>query len=340
MKRENYDPAISTVRLIAMCMIIITHLLSYYKNPLCNWFNVGVQVFLCMSGYLYGSRSSSGEGASFIIKNCKKILTDYLMFQLIYMTCYVMLAQTTFTISIKDQLLCNDFLPGSGHLWFIPYILFCYVITPILFDLKKALTSVSIQRGALTGALLIGIIIGMKVLHVPYKIEDVMAYVIGFFLGDIPHEKMDLKNKGIWLLTGMGMLFNALIWTGFAKRMLPQSLYQHYYDSSHTLMGITVFIFLYALFRKIQWKRIERVLRFSDKYSYDVYLVHQVFILGTFSMCGLTGFRGLNISLTLLVIFLCSIILWHLCRGTEYAITLLGRYYEKKRDYRYATKDI
>lgn len=49
--------AISAVRLIAMVMIIACHILQYYKLELAWWLNVGVQIFLIISGFLSGIKT-------------------------------------------------------------------------------------------------------------------------------------------------------------------------------------------------------------------------------------------------------------------------------------------
>jgi membrane-bound acyltransferase YfiQ involved in biofilm formation len=44
------------------------------------------------------------------------------------------------------------------------------------------------------------------------------------------------------------------------------------------------------------------LLRFSDQYSYDIYLVHQFLILGPFTMMELTAFRWVNVTLILVCV--------------------------------------
>ncbi|WP_303926136.1 acyltransferase family protein [Subdoligranulum variabile] len=71
---KNY--AISLVRCLAMISIITCHALQYYNNPLATWANVGVQIFLFMSGYLYGQRDIV-EIVPFYKRTFLKILSSY-----------------------------------------------------------------------------------------------------------------------------------------------------------------------------------------------------------------------------------------------------------------------
>lgn len=52
------DESISLIRLCAFCMIFTCHILQYWGQELAWWFNIGVQIFLCISGYLYGGKKS------------------------------------------------------------------------------------------------------------------------------------------------------------------------------------------------------------------------------------------------------------------------------------------
>ena len=47
---RNYN--ISVIRGIAVCMIVSCHIFQGLHIELAYWMNVGVQIFLCMSGYL------------------------------------------------------------------------------------------------------------------------------------------------------------------------------------------------------------------------------------------------------------------------------------------------
>lgn len=54
---DNYDYSISFLRVLAMFFIIICHLGTYFNiNVIAQFFNVGVQIFFLISGYLYGGK--------------------------------------------------------------------------------------------------------------------------------------------------------------------------------------------------------------------------------------------------------------------------------------------
>lgn len=55
-----------------------------------------------------------------------------------------------------------------------------------------------------------------------------------------------------------------------------------------------------------------RILPFSDKYSYEVYLVHHVFILGIIPIIGMTSNLGIDIACVVPVIIVYSVLLRNL----------------------------
>ena len=44
------------IRVVAMLFIVSCHLLDAFKIPFAHILNIGVQIFLVLSGYLYGSK--------------------------------------------------------------------------------------------------------------------------------------------------------------------------------------------------------------------------------------------------------------------------------------------
>ena len=73
---SQYDYSISMIRAMSMVAIITCHFMQYLDIELAWWFNVGVQVFLCISGYLYSDREIS-DPIEFYKKTIQKILVDY-----------------------------------------------------------------------------------------------------------------------------------------------------------------------------------------------------------------------------------------------------------------------
>ena len=69
---RDKNPNIGFARFIAMCFIIVCHILQYFGYELAWWLNVGVQMFLFISGFLYGNKNID-DPIIFIRLNFKKI---------------------------------------------------------------------------------------------------------------------------------------------------------------------------------------------------------------------------------------------------------------------------
>ena len=118
-------------------MIVSCHILQYYGKELAWWLNVGVQIFLLMSAFLYEQKEISNS-LLFYKKNFIKILVDYYLFLLFVIPIYLYFTDISITTKIWLKLIFGlKALPGLDHLWYISTILFCYLLIPFLFYFKK-----------------------------------------------------------------------------------------------------------------------------------------------------------------------------------------------------------
>lgn len=67
------------------------------------------------------------------------------------------------------------------------------------------------------------------------------------------------------------------------------SLYARYGNLCHLLLGVSLFLILYVIYKKFlqHISGIAHILKLSDKYSYDIYLAHHIYILGPLSILSL-----------------------------------------------------
>ena len=72
-------------------MTITCHVLQYYDNVFFRLFNVGVQVFLIISGYLYGIKKIESV-PTFLFKQVKKIIVPYWTFLIVAVALYWILS--------------------------------------------------------------------------------------------------------------------------------------------------------------------------------------------------------------------------------------------------------
>ncbi len=111
-------------------MIISCHIFQYLDIELAWWFNTGVQIFLCISGYLYGQKHI-GDIRDFYLRRFRKICVPFYNVLIPALMINFFFKKISL-LTAGRALVMNATFPGAGHLWFVPTILFCYVVTPIL----------------------------------------------------------------------------------------------------------------------------------------------------------------------------------------------------------------
>ena len=340
MKEKDYS--ISLLRMLAVISIIFCHSFEYSSSifvdkgwileSIGNYLANGVQVFLIISGFLYGAKSKknlfsdSKTRIKFLLKNSLKILKDYWVYCLLVIFPVYYLKESIILTKreVLGILVTSNVIDGVHHLWFIPYILFCYFLTPYLYDIKEYLKSKS-KKGFITGVIFVLFIIIIfsyffKFYFIP---EWICCYVIGFFMIDII-SLLDYNEKNILKIF---ILFNFVVLNilryycnyinpNLFSREITIKLTQW----SQVFFAIVSFFIVYK--REILSKKLKKILDFSDKYSYDIYLAHMIYVKGALSVIFLTKFLILNYLVATLLSVVSGIILYHSCRKIEKLISL------------------
>ena len=282
-----------------MSFIIICHIFQTYGNELAWWFNVGVQIFLIISGYLYSKKDYSKESPLNILKKqFKKILLPYYLFLPIVIVLYSFLCPQylSFT-SIVKYILCCGVIEGQGHFWFIPYILFCYLITPYLYWIKSLANDYSLIKTLFTYCfVIIAFIILSFAFHSYFNASYIVCYFIGYFIGDIFIRFKEKFNIIYYITLCFAILFCGL--KLYVLYIAPVSLngvvlsiFNLFKLYSHLLLGLAVFLTLL----KLPNIKYNKVLSFSDKYSYEIFIVHSLFIRSPLHLLYITDYNMLNI---------------------------------------------
>ena len=296
MKEKDYS--ISLLRMLAVISIIFCHSFEYSSSifvdkgwileSIGNYLANGVQVFLIISSFLYGAKSKknlfsdSKTRIKFLLKNSLKILKDYWVYCLLVIFPVYYLKESIILTKreVLGILVTSNVIDGVHHLWFIPYILFCYFLTPYLYDIKEYLKSKS-KKGFITGVIFVLFIIIIfsyffKFYFIP---EWICCYVIGFFMIDII-SLLDYNEKNILKIF---ILFNFVVLNilryycnyinpNLFSREITIKLTQW----SQVFFAIVSFFIVYK--REILSKKLKKILDFSDKYSYDIYLSHMIYV--------------------------------------------------------------
>ena len=326
--KKERNNAISYIRCISMIMIILCHFFQYYDNELAWWFNVGVQVFFVVSGFLYGGKDIS-DFIAFICKQFRKILIPYYSFLVCAGILYVLFAADKLSlIAVVKAVFCAGTVEGLGHLWFVGYILFCYLITPYLFWIKKKTKALSIGKMIITHITLLLLMVILGVLFDSYfNPSRVCCYVIGYFMS-IYHQKYGIKAEKILLLLFALITVPINILRFYIKYVcvLPEGslfakLFSFLEGYMHLCLGVFVFLILFVVLEHVKGNKLIKI---TDKYSYYVYICHQLFILSPFSLMAITPFIPLNWIIVTVAIIGSSILLYLMSQVIDKKLSKLG----------------
>ena len=315
MAEQKRDLSISFVRMLAMMFIVFCHVMQYYDMELAWWFNVGVQIFLCISGYLYG-RKRILDILVFYRKNFVKILIDYEIVVFAAVAATVLFTDTVITVEeIAGAVLTVSTIAGGAHLWFIPTILMCYLLTP----LYERIFSRAEQRHkllVLAAAVLLFVMneLVFRQVFSYFNAAWINCYLIGFALRRFQQYRFWYTGSA-WLLTLTGAVCISIqASVRYLQLITLTDAWRPFYypmcDYGHVFLGVALFCSGRVLLRPFcNINLIQRILRLSDRYSYQIYLTHHFFILGPLSLMALTANSYVNVVLILLLTVLTAVLL-------------------------------
>ena len=289
--------SISYIRLVATVMIVLCHYLQAYDNKFAYFFNVGVQVFFLISGFLYGGKKIDFS-FDWFKRRVLKIAKPYWVVVLAVAICYFLFDRSYFSGSeLLHALFFSGTINGIEHLWFIPYILVCYFITPYLQILKNV---------SFWSILLVIVFYNIVSILTPFHFHasDVTCYIIGFLMAGCEREdNKNLLKRICYISIPVALMMN--IYILYVKMMLADfpndELHNCLWSYGHSAMGLALFSVMLLAFRNMKENRLTR---YSDRYSYEIYLVHHFFLLSPWAILQLSLPVIFNIILSLLVILL------------------------------------
>lgn len=290
---HDKDYSLSFVRLIGINMIIICHICQYYNLGIAWWLNSGVQLLLFLSGYLYSNRKEYTYNK--VKQQFMKIVVPYYVLVIPLLVIGISLGECTVFDGIRALLLSGVHQYSAlSHLWFVPYILMSYACTPMYMWQVKGLKSKSRRRNFLIIAFYCILLI---VFYEIYATKFIPPWMLCYFLGlvfgwlnenDIVLYKMlcVLSVLACVCLIGCYCFLNNF---QFEFLLKSERLIEFINQYAHVFLGISLFIMLRKLFRVIADNKKSILLDWNDENSYFIYLTHQVFILGPFSLLACRG---------------------------------------------------
>ncbi len=324
-KRNN---AITLSRVTGMMLIILCHIISFYPfipghESLNHFFNCGVQLFIYISGYLYGLRTINGY-KSFFKKRMLSVSFPAIIVSIITIIALLIVGVSVsvpsifaYCFDLEGLLFLNWSVIGSlfneitslGPLWFTTVIMLCYLLLPLL----QKIYNLKVIKNNFKIFLLIFVLAGLVlciVLRFYIDISYFLWFAIGFFTGRIKLlNKIKLSHLVLYSIAFIIVIILRLLLHRYYD---GTNIYIIYSGLSHFVLG-TWFVVLYSYLNNRFDKAINtiansKIIRWLDAYSYYIYLVHGIFCAGVFNIF---DYMPLYLSsiVFLIVTVLCSIII-------------------------------
>lgn len=291
-EQSNYNCTIMLFRIIAILSILICHIgTEIQRGAIAQLFDVGVQFFLFISGYLYASKKIE-DPICWMRNRYVKVTIPALLYVAFCMVLssvlkweYSVWTIPLYILNAQGYYHFVEFLPqlllvnGTQHLWFITVLFMCYLLTIVE---KKYQNRILFNR-PLFKIIIIGVAIGLTCLGL--RVDYIFVYFLGYYYSSI--KEISLKRLIISFIFMIGFVSSRL----FAKMYFDVNGDTFVYTNliipwTYIVMTVFVFNFLSYLMQRINvdsffYKLIHsKCLRWLDKMSYYIYLSHYVF-LGT-----------------------------------------------------------
>lgn len=283
---KEYDPALSVVRVFSMLSIILGHICLFWNINTYQLGGIGVQIFLFLSGYLYGNKEITDKTA-WIWKRALRLFPEmYICTILMAAVCIinngggvlqriaVQFLNLQGIASIFKFLNAPPRFSGLAQTWFVTVIWLCYLL---LIDLPPRVTE-RVNKHPLLCAFLSQVLI-----FVFGMLNIQLSYFVQFFTGYYWRKNATLDNKTIYSVTG-GLAIGLCILRVIVRKYIDGTLLYDIviHGISWNVLAIWILLTIVGLC-KIANKQVEKITetkawKHLDKLSYSLYIAHYMFL--------------------------------------------------------------
>lgn len=320
----NKNLIISAIRMLCTVSIVIIHILQQYTDAtpalgiVTDWLNLALVMFFSISAFLYSSREIKKPfkwlSVRYLHLIIPSLLTGILTLVIFFLTGHTEYRRISDTLiaCLGFEAWCDDswlFI----QLWFLSYILFCYVTVPLIQKIRCKECSETKFWLLLAGCTVIVQLATYLLEHTLHLELLSIGVLLRFYLPYFILRRYDIhsqKLKRIMLVLTAISVISIIVccilrYTTLVP--LPASIQELVFIYSQTLAGTVCFYWLYHGIKLLHIPH--SILKISDKYSYPVYLTHCLFIGYSPSVIRAFHYSAFGIGLSLLLTVISSIII-------------------------------
>lgn len=321
-RKNNYmsifdKRSITNLRVFATILILCCHLVVTFDNKMIQltgqFFNVGVDLFLIISGYLYGKKEISKKYTykNWLISRAKRILTPMYIFMIFLFFIYLFKGldiQISHWIAYIFNLQGLEiYVYGAEHLWYLTVAMACYFITPILDKYRNKFNKKNI--GILFSILIATQLIMSYFIYQQFGryLTSIELYILAYFIGLYWNSDFINYRNFIWsiILIVCALAMRLIGRIEFDGTILYDIVISRY---THSLLGLGLFFSGFYITSKLKNEFIDKIISHFDHISYEIYLVHYMLIGGPLSVL-FTNSDIVNCFIVLICTYILALIL-------------------------------
>ena len=321
----NKNIKISLCRVLATIMIVICHFgTAYNYSSIGQFFQSGVQVFIFLSGLLYGEKRIANSN-TWLLSRWKRVSVPcYLHVLFLLLFCIIVNApffwQGVVLIFLNLEgyhhiitfIPNNWVVPGTGHFWFITMICLCYVIVSIIKRNNWDPTIKKYKKILLIALFIISLITGLLGIRTDYFFIFMMGYVFSSTKDTSPSNKQLIICSVIFVFS----IALRLIGKWYCDIHGDNKIYLYVIiPLVYNAIAIAFYCFttkLYEVFKDSLSERVLNIIVAFDELSFYVFLTHYMFIDGPLSLIKVTPYALINIVCIIISTIVFSLILKHI----------------------------
>lgn len=304
------------VDFLPLCSHGIVGSLAYYAlTGIKKIGDIGVDLFALLSGMgLYFSFSKNKNLRSFYRKRAMRVLPAFFIVALIWCAIKEEIGAVEY---IKYVLQVRFFKGESFEFWFIPYLLFCYLIFPLLYKgIEKHgwVGFVAEIVAVVTAHILLNLIFPAVAEHINIATSRVPAFIVGILFGKLIYEKKEISKKWFFVFGALFFVLFAIeeydiLWNGY-RLLTPFSLNRLLYCP----LAVCIMVLLSAFISKVPLKGLYRFFSWVGLYSLEVYLLYEKVrdkMEGIFTVSGAFGLAYMIVCFVMTMVL--AILLKYIC---------------------------
>lgn len=293
------------LRAFGAMLILLCHFTSQCDNPYISMssqmFNIGVEIFFILSGFLFGVRGIRKPYGQWYLKRVKRIYVPYEMFVIFLAAIYTVFGMS---IATRDWLLFSLGAQGSivgvwgaEQTWFISALLICYIVTPALVEALER-SSRGGNRCIISICCIAPILLALiKEAYVFTLFSPVFLYALAYMLGK--HSgKVKLTKK---TTIAAFVLLCAAFMCRFIVRLAADGTILYDRIIVGYTQSIAAFCILFIFAKAFETRQPTKFVQTISDISFELYLYHYMFVVGPISLFGKTPSWGTDCILAAMV---------------------------------------